>query len=202
MEYGLMESKKVGLKITAITIFLSVSIFSSADSLTIPNTFSSGSTTNASDMNANFSAVKTAVDDNDQRITALENATAPVFQGFSSSSMNGGQGLRAMQSACDASFSGSKICKTEEYANSIYNSSAANVSSSGTAWILPSIAIGGGAMVETVSGRYYTSDHEKRLTCRGWREQTDANYTGTVINESGGVSISNCTISNKIACCK
>lgn len=40
-----------------------------AGSLTIPNTFTSGTTARASEVNANFSAIETAVDDNDARIT-------------------------------------------------------------------------------------------------------------------------------------
>lgn len=39
---------------------------------TITNTFSSGTTAVASQVNANFSAAKTAIDDNDSRITTVE----------------------------------------------------------------------------------------------------------------------------------
>ena len=39
-----------------------------AGSVTIPNTFTANTTAKASEVNANFSAVKTAVDDNDNRI--------------------------------------------------------------------------------------------------------------------------------------
>lgn len=40
--------------------------------MTIPNTFTSGSKAIAAEVNANFSAAKSAVDDNNTRITALE----------------------------------------------------------------------------------------------------------------------------------
>ena len=40
-----------------------------ATGVTIPNSFSSGTATSAAEMNANFDAVKSAVDDNDSRIT-------------------------------------------------------------------------------------------------------------------------------------
>lgn len=43
-----------------------------ADSVTIPNSFTAGSAAVAADVNANFNAVKSAVDDNDSRIAALE----------------------------------------------------------------------------------------------------------------------------------
>ncbi len=47
-----------------------------AGSLTIPNTFTSGTKALASEVNANFSAVKTEVDDNDARITTNAGAIA------------------------------------------------------------------------------------------------------------------------------
>lgn len=41
-----------------------------AGELTVPNSFSANTTAVAADVNANFNAVKAAVDDNDTRITA------------------------------------------------------------------------------------------------------------------------------------
>jgi hypothetical protein len=44
-------------------------------------TFSNGTVADANDVNANFAAVQTAVDDNDTRLTAVEGAVSgPVFQ--------------------------------------------------------------------------------------------------------------------------
>ena len=43
-----------------------------ADSITIPNTFVNGQVADADQVNANFSAVKTSVDDNDGRITTAQ----------------------------------------------------------------------------------------------------------------------------------
>lgn len=54
-----------------------ISVVAFAGTLTLPNTFVAGATARAADVNANFTAVKTAVDDNDRRITALE--TMPAF---------------------------------------------------------------------------------------------------------------------------
>ena len=71
--------------VTMATLIYGASV---ASTLSIPNTFSSGAATNAAEMNANFSAVKAAVNDNDTRITALEGgSSAPVFQGFSSATV-------------------------------------------------------------------------------------------------------------------
>ena len=49
-----------------------------AGEVTIPNTFTAGTPAVASEVNGNFSAVKTAVDDNDGRIAALEAALATL----------------------------------------------------------------------------------------------------------------------------
>lgn len=59
-----------------------VSVTAWASSLTLPNTFTAGTTAKASEVNANFAAVKAAVDDNNARITALQTVatyTAPTF---------------------------------------------------------------------------------------------------------------------------
>ncbi len=59
-------------------IAVAVSMATIAGSFTAPNTFTSGTTISSADMNANFAAVKTAVDDNDARITSLESGTCPA----------------------------------------------------------------------------------------------------------------------------
>lgn len=53
-------------------VFLGAAVIAYASTVTIPNTFTSGTTISSSEMNDNFSAVKSAVDDNDTRITAVE----------------------------------------------------------------------------------------------------------------------------------
>lgn len=63
-----------------------------AGELTIPNTFTSGTEARAAEVNANFTAVETEVDDNDSRITVLENPTEGIISihptGFTSTSCN------------------------------------------------------------------------------------------------------------------
>lgn len=56
----------------AITTAILLAGGARAGSVTIPNTFTSGTPAKASEVNANFSAVETAVDDNDARITDQE----------------------------------------------------------------------------------------------------------------------------------
>jgi hypothetical protein len=62
-----------GSRITTfcIAILLSLASAAIAAELTIPNIFSNGEPADADQVNANFNAVKTAVDDNNQKITDL-----------------------------------------------------------------------------------------------------------------------------------
>jgi hypothetical protein len=62
-----------GSRITTfcIAILLSLASAAIAAELTIPNSFSNGEPADADEVNANFNAVKTAVDDNNQKITDL-----------------------------------------------------------------------------------------------------------------------------------
>jgi hypothetical protein len=62
------------LAVLGLLLGLAYPAYVTASTVTIPNTFTAGSVIRAADFNANFTAVKTAVDDNDTRITALESA--------------------------------------------------------------------------------------------------------------------------------
>ena len=65
------------LSLTTVALFLSFSHVHAAE-CTIPNSFTAGTKAVAAQVNANFNAVKTAVDDNDSRIAALEAAMAAL----------------------------------------------------------------------------------------------------------------------------
>lgn len=68
------------MKLLLITITLLFSAVGLAAELTIPNTFSAGQPALASEMNANFTAVETAVDDNAARVTTLEQQVTTLQQ--------------------------------------------------------------------------------------------------------------------------
>jgi hypothetical protein len=57
---------------------LAANLLASADTLTVPNEFAPGTPARSADVNENFAAVETAVNDNDSRITAN---TAAIAQG-------------------------------------------------------------------------------------------------------------------------
>ncbi len=71
-------------QITVVCTVLLVSVNALADTVTIPNTFSSGTPAIAAEVNDNFSAIKTAVDDNDEKINQLkDNLSNNICSGFS-----------------------------------------------------------------------------------------------------------------------
>ena len=182
-----------------------------AGELTVPNQFSNGQATSASEMNANFSAVESAVNDNDQRISQLEGNGPVVFQGFSDGTMNGGQGLLTMTQACDTTFQGSRMCTTTEFRDSPFNSNAGNLDTN--AWINPVvIGVGTGTgsgspaygAVEVVSGTILENPRDN-ATCSGWNTNA-ASPKGTVVSPMGQIIVNavltSCANEYRIACCK
>ena len=67
-----MKNSLISLSIA--TVLASSSMLANASSVTIPNTFTSGSSAVAADVNANFDALATSVNDNDSRVTVNESA--------------------------------------------------------------------------------------------------------------------------------
>jgi hypothetical protein len=200
-----MERKNMGMKMTKKMILLliaiagyswSTAIF--AGTLSVPNSFSAGSTTSAADMNSNFSAVETAVNDNDTRISALEASSAPVFQGFSSTTMDGAYGIFAMAQACSSSFAGSKVCTTREIMNSVYNGNASNLSNN--AWVLPDLIPLDSGALESTTGRSEGTP-VNYFACNGWGSN-NTNYNGTAVSSAGRIYIQPCNTTQSVACCK
>ncbi|MDA8787102.1 hypothetical protein N9N19_06120 [Porticoccaceae bacterium] len=182
------------LKLIIATALLTLSSIVDAGDLTIPNSFSAGNTTSASAVNQNFTVIETAVNDNDARLDAIEaGSTKVVFQGFSADSEAGDQGLRRLQAACDATFSGAKVCSSEEYANSSYNAAAANLS--GSAWLLASTLSASNSKIrDSITGQAYGSG---KLSCNGY----NGGSQGLVVSAEGAMGTDSCANSNPVACC-
>lgn len=71
--------RKIPYMILFSILLLIVSSTTYAANVSIPNTFESGTTAMASEVNGNFSAVKSAVDDNDGRIADLESTVETLL---------------------------------------------------------------------------------------------------------------------------
>ena len=184
-----------GLNLVFIMAIFITSSQAAASALTVPNTFVSGTATSASDMNANFAAVKAAVDDNNTRISSIAGATSS-FKGFSSGTTQGNGGLITMGNLCNSSFTGSHVCTTLEFASASYTSATGLT---GNAWIQISPMPSGGSsyQIDQVS---LISGNTNSLTCGGWTSNT-ASHEALAVSSVGGISIPSCGNALAVACC-
>lgn len=80
-----MSKARKQLILFAAGLIAAVGLTALASGVTLPNTFSNGTVADATQVNANFQAVQTAVNDNNSRITSLEGIT--IGGGISGSSL-------------------------------------------------------------------------------------------------------------------
>jgi hypothetical protein len=110
-----MKKLKNFLKDSGLVAVLVVAPHSMASELTVPNQFSSGDVTSASDVNANFAAIEAAVNDNHARIQeGLQSQSRPVFVGLSEPVS--GTNMHDYQQACHALLAQSHVCTSIELA--------------------------------------------------------------------------------------
>jgi hypothetical protein len=179
-----------------------ISPFALASELNVPNQFEDGQVTSAEQMNANFEAIQAAVNDNHARIESMQQPTKAVFQGFSTDSMNGGQGFIAMQQACHNFLPGSHICNTTEFAESPYNADAAATMGNDSAWVLPNFIGNAGTNYLFDPLSLANSPYEHSKTCYSWSTDSGS-HRGITIESAGKINQnSSCNKTNKIACCK
>jgi hypothetical protein len=182
------------LLILSLTLISSIAM---ASELNVPNQFEDGQVTSAEQMNANFDAIQAAVNDNHARIESMQQPTKAVFQGFSTDSMNGGQGLIAMQQACHNFVSGSHICNTTEFAESPFNASAVETMS-GNAWILQDVVTADEGWLINKNGLEILASS---ANCIGWNYSSDG-ADGSSLTSLGAITPLQCDYIAKVACCK
>ena len=160
-----------------------------ASELTVPNQFSSGDVTSASDMNANFAAIEAAVNDNHTRIQeGLQSQSLPVFVGFSAP-VYGQSGLGAWQQACHNVAPGSHTCTDYELSLALYNPDAPIPE--GRAWVGREIQ---SANISTGSSTTHTQQFSKIMSCHN-------GYQYTVVDGRFSSSYG-CGQVLPVACCK
>ena len=71
-----LRKRRPGLGLPVLLVLLAIPLVVAAGTLTVPNTFTNGKVADADEVNANFDAVETEVNDNDSRITVVESETA------------------------------------------------------------------------------------------------------------------------------
>ena len=202
-----MKNKGI-FKVTILSVLGLFLIQAQASELEIPNTFQDGQVTSASEMNANFEAIKAAVNDNNSRIDAPRSQ----FVGFSSTTLDGAGGIFAMQQACHSFSSNTHICDTSEVNGSVYSESAmASIEEGDEAWIRVKLAGGqneyGGGIAEDSSIAYGGGNAQfaagNMTNCEGWKNNQTSGYVyGATIKDTGGLGYRRCSVSLKVACCK
>ena len=194
------------LTYTLFALLLSANIYA----VEIPNQFEDGQVTSASQMNENFQALKAELEAQRALIEANLGNQKVVFQGFSAESMDGGQGMLAMQQACHNLVPGSHVCKDTEIALSPYNPSAQNLE--GDAWVIkevgPSFAVWNKYLVQSPLSleRIFGDDNSVGNNnnvrgCLGWSSSSN-NYRGATVSNTLKVYARGCESQQKVACCK
>jgi len=114
------------------------------------------------------------------------------FVGFSASSMSADGGIFALNSACQSSFAGSKMCTSEEISNTV-NPTMFDVNTKG--WVQPTFSASGNTNVD-YSG-------EVPSNCGGWDGEGGSISTavGLVVNGVGVFTRENCDNLISVACC-
>ena len=184
-----------GLNLVFIMAIFITSSQATASALTVPNTFVSGTATSASDMNANFAAVKAAVDDNNTRISSIAGATSS-FKGFSSGTTQGNGGLITMGNLCNTSFTGSHVCTTLEFASASYTGATGL---SGNAWI-QARGLSKATSASVTDQVSLISGHTSTITCNGWTSNSSTNG-GLAVSSVGGFTSPQCSNTLTVACC-
>ena len=93
-----LRKRRPALGLTLMLALIAVPLVVVAGEVTLPNTFSNNTVADANEVNANFDAVKTAVDDNDARIGAAQSAAASAQRTADAASF----AATAAQEAADA----------------------------------------------------------------------------------------------------
>ena len=193
MEYKQMVSNSHSLILTIAVVMASSQTLASA--LTVPNTFVSGAATSASDMNANFAAVKAAVDDNNTRIASIDGTTSS-FKGFSSGTTQGNGGLITMGNLCNTSFTGSHVCTTLEFASASYTGATGL---SGSAWI-QARGVPSGNSSQVIDQVSLISGASSNMACNGWNSNSSSTG-GLAVSSVGKFATSQCSNTLAVACC-
>lgn len=190
--------RKATFKTIILTIF-SLGVFSTqASELEIPNTFVDGEVTSASEMNANFEAIKAAVNDNHSQINSSGGESRSQFIGFSATKLNGAGGIFAMQQACHNLSANSHVCDNSEISGSAFSSSAMSTieGDNDVAWMRLKLAGGEFTAEDGSWGNNINSQ-----SCKGWGDASTS-LTGAAIYGSGANDYLSCEVLAKVACCR
>jgi len=164
-----------------------------------PYVFQSGGTIKALEMNANFDYL----DDKISSLSTSNGYNTIKFIGVSEDIHDGDDGVMNMNSSCNKSYPGSRMCTSKE----ILDSYSISNSIKQYAWIKPVLVpvsmssqfSGDHFFMSDISGK--TSSSEYGMSCRGWSNR--AKYYGLSVGvPDGNITLINCKELQPVACCK
>ena len=129
---------------------------------------------------------------------AAQAQTSKAFQfvGNTTETLRGDTGILGMTRACQAEYPASKMCTSEEYAQTV-KMPAPLSDPDARAWIRPSFKPTGSSGVQDVSG---VNAAASDLTCLGWRS-SDSGVNGLVVLSRGSFWTSRCNETRPATCC-
>lgn len=185
-----MKHKGV-FKVTILSVIGLLLVHAQASELEIPNTFQDGQVTSAAEMNANFEAIKAAVNDNHalmNNILSLLNDTSSEptgFVGFTPTAVDVEAGMFAIKEQCNNFVPKSRMCNA------------------GEVWQT------GVQVSSTVINEVAKSEFEHAVvwrsgyTCDNFRSQYNEAGRVAVINKLGQDDVISCKLPTvAVACCK
>ena len=195
-----LGDQKLGMNTLRTIVVAAIAVFSSlvvAEPLTIPHTFNPGDPTNSSQMNENFNAVKTAVNENSRRIDEISsNPSNRSFIGFSNDEITGNAGVGGMILTCNATFPESKVCTSGEIVNGTsYPDSFDSLDQMG--WVLPELIPFGDN-----NKRYYDKWSGLGTLSESFCHTEQGTQSGIVLSWTGSFFTRPCEQSYRVACCQ
>ena len=191
-----LRAANKGLKMKKIILTTSLIFSSAIVAHDLPNTFEAGQPIVASEVNENFAELKSEITDIKNQLENKNTDALPQYVGNSSSVSSGGAGIRFLTGLCDSTYSGSRICSTEEY---IKTKTFPSEIQNGNAWITTGTVIPEG---ETYVIEGFTGVRAKySINCSGYSSSSTARL-GITVSETGRFSSSWCHEEGTVACCK
>lgn len=165
--------------------------------------FSVGDVIKSSEMNSNFQKLVDYISSLESKVSTLETqvgnlqdttSSTKVFLGVSSTSVAANSGFMGMNNACENTYSGSRMCTSNDIAANIYTDGTLT----GNAWINPSV------VYTDADGAPYDNYGNRAHSCSGWRfVSTSFNWGSVVSLPKGSISgTASCATTIPVACCK
>lgn len=167
----------------------------------VSNQFIAGDPIIANDVNANFQELADRIDVNSTAISQMLEGQLRQIVGFSTTTVTGHAGLKAITEACSSDFPGSRICTSEEIVKS---TNFPSITPYAEAWVLPVLSGSGnpGSEVNTAPALDKYSgigfNDGRYLTCGGW---AGSNLQALVVTTEFRFMLVGCASARNVACC-